>query len=155
MSADFFANYKDYLVFPDDDEYNRNEEFTPQTYEAHYIVTLFLMDSLISTWAQADKLELDIEKSLQKVIGEWNRKEKGTHYIQLLEINETSTFLVLALSFKSKMNREEELSEKIEKLIQKEFTNSLFVGERWYTLVGDQGKKHRRLFKLHYKEYTG
>jgi 3-methyladenine DNA glycosylase AlkD len=155
MNADFFANYKDFMVFPDDDEYSPKEEFIPQIYQAHYIITLSLVDSLISSWVEAAKLDIDLEKSLQKVIGEWNRREKRAHNMQLLELKEDTTYLVLALSFKTRIENDEEVSKKIETMIQKEFTNSLFIGERWYTLVGEQGKKHRRLFKLLFKEYTG
>lgn len=155
MSADFFANYKDFMVFPDDDEYSLKKEFIPQVYQAHYIITLLLMDSLLSSWMEAAKLDIDIKKSLQKVIDEWNRREKGAHNMQLLELKEDTTYLVLALSFKTRIDNDEEVSKEIETMIQKEFTNSLFIGERWYTLVGEQGKMNRRLFKLMFKEYTG
>jgi hypothetical protein len=62
-------------------EEQKEKEFNPQDYATHYILTLSLYNSRISNWEEAIKYEVDIEKSIEKVLEEFNHTQKGVYHL--------------------------------------------------------------------------
>jgi len=153
MSGNFFDNYKDFIVVPVEDKKDYEEVFNPQDYAHHFIITFSLYYPLISCWKDAKKYDIDIEKSLQKVIRECNKKQKGSYYLQVLELEDDTSYFVLALSCNSRIENEEEFHKQISSLFERMLSNPLYVGESWYRLIDYTGRVERTLFTFTYKKY--
>jgi hypothetical protein len=153
MSINFFDNYKEFVVIPLEDQDDHVEEFHPHDYAKHFIITLSLNDSRISSWKEAENYQIKIDKSLEKVVTEFNKKKKGSYHLQVLELEEDKSYFVLALSCKTYHNDEKEFNENITYLLEKMIANPLYVGECWYQLIGEKGRVERKLFTYAYKEY--
>jgi hypothetical protein len=153
MSINFFDNYKEFVVIPLEDKNDHGEEFHPHDYAKHFIITLSLNDSRITCWKEAENYQIEIDKSLEKVVREFNKKAKGSYYLQILELEEDKLYFVLALSCKAKHDNEKECAENISYLLEKMIANPLYVGECWYQLIGEKGRVERKLFTYAYKEY--
>jgi hypothetical protein len=153
MSETFFTNYREFVIQPPQEQKNGEEKFNPHDYDKHFIVTFSLYDSLLSCWGEANKYEIDVEKSLENVVKECNKKEKGRYYLQVLELEEDKSYFVLALSCKTKEESTEELHETIRFLLEKRISNPLYSEEYWYRLIGEKGRIKRQPFYVSYKEY--
>jgi hypothetical protein len=154
MMENFFADYKNFIVVPEDEKQVLNEVFDPQNYAAFYILTLSIFDSRLSTWKDASKFEIDIEKSIKTVLGDFNQKQRERYHLQLLELDRFKNYFILALSSKTKFNPGEE-KERIASIIDKLLTNPFYVGQSWFNLIGEKGKVARKLFCCSFKEYAG
>ncbi|MEY2196605.1 hypothetical protein AB7942_28395 [Neobacillus sp. BF23-41] len=152
MNENFFADYKNYIVVPEDEKQVRNEVFDPKNFEAFYILTLSIFDSRLSTWKDASKFEIDVEKSIKIVLRDFNQMEWKKYHLQLLEFDKYKNYFILALSSKTKFNPGEE-KDRINDLIDKKVTNSFYVGQSWFNLIGDKGRVARKLFCYSFKEY--
>lgn len=150
MDGNFFANYKEFIIYPLEEQ--TEKEFDPQEYATHYIITLSLFDSFLSNWEEANKYEIEVEKSIEKVLGEFNNSHKGVYHLQLLELEEDKKYFVLSLSCKDKM--EQEANDRISYIIDKYISNPFYVGQSWFRLVGDKGRNARKLFCSSFREYT-
>jgi len=151
MSENFFANYKKFVVPPRDQQKVENEEFNPKDYASYYILTLSLNDSLISSWNEAKDYEIDIHKSILKVLKEFNEKQYGNKHLRLLELENDNSYFVIALSCKNKsIEPIEEISNYIEKMISTPF----YIGQNWYRLIGHKGRVERKIFHITLKEYS-
>ncbi|QIZ08094.1 hypothetical protein HFZ78_16265 [Priestia megaterium] len=153
MIENFFADYKNYIVVPEDERQVGNEVFDPQNFEAYYILTLSIFDSRLSTWKDASKFEIDVEKSIKIVLRDFNQMEREKYHLQLLEFDKYKNYFILALSSKTKFNPGEE-KDRINDLIDKKVTNPFYVGQNWFNLIGDKGRVARKLFCCSFKEYT-
>ena len=153
MLEKFFADYKNYVVVPEDEKQVGNKEFDPQNYAAYYILTLSIFDSRLTTWKDASKFEIDIEKSIKTVLGDFNQMQREKYHLQLLELDKFSNYFILALSSKTKFSPEEE-KERIAYIIDKILTNPFYVKESWFNLIGEKGKVARKLFCYSFKEYV-
>lgn len=151
MNGNFFADYKSYIVVPKDQEVSK-EEFDPEDYATYYILTLSLYDSLISSWSEAEKHEIEVEKSIETVLEEFNRKQKGCYHLQKLELESDKPYFVLALSCKTKIENEE-ATEYISYIVEKMISNPFYIGQSWYKLIGEKGRIERKLFSFSFKEY--
>ncbi|RFU60445.1 hypothetical protein [Peribacillus glennii] len=151
MDGNFFADYKKFIVLPDDNEVSK-EEYDPRDYDSYYILTLSLYDSLISSWSEAIKHEIDINKSIETVLGEFNKRQKKAYHLQLLELDDTKSYFIMALSCKTKME-DGDTDARISYFVEKMIANSFYVGQSWYKLVGDKARVERKLFRLSYREY--
>ncbi|SMQ77574.1 hypothetical protein SAMN05444673_2909 [Bacillus sp. OV166] len=152
MNENFFADYKNYIVVPEDEKQVGNEVFDPKNFEAFYILTLSIFDSRLSTWKDASKFEIDVEKSIKIVLRDFNQMERKKYHLQLLEFDKYKNYFILALSSKTKFNPVEE-KDRINDLIDKKVTNSFYVGQNWFNLIGDKGRVARKLFCYSFKEY--
>ncbi|GED33203.1 hypothetical protein BCE02nite_43440 [Brevibacillus centrosporus] len=154
MSENFFGNYKEFVVIPmEENEEGIEEVFVPQDYSIHYILTFSLYDSCISSWREASKYHLDAEKSLRKVVEELNAKKKGIVRLELLEIDDKTTYFVVALSWKDQKEEEEAVRRNIQYFLEKDLSTDLLIGEKWYQLIGAKGKFERRLFAYNMEKY--
>lgn len=153
MRENFFADYKKFIVIPDDGKTVGKKEFDPQDYAAYYILTMSLFNSKISTWKEAAKYGIDIEKSIKTVTEDFNIKQNGLYHLQLLELDKFKNYFILALSFKYKLETQA-AKEKISYLVDKFITNSFYVGQNWFTFIGERGRVERRLFSYSIKEYN-
>jgi hypothetical protein len=151
LKENFFADYKKFIVLPDEKKVGK-KEFDPQEYAAYYILTMSLYNSKISTWKEAAKYEIDIDKSIKTVIEDFNQKQDGLYYLQLLELVKFNNYFILALSFKHKLDSQA-AKEKITYIIDKLITNSFYVGQNWFTFTGERGRVERKLFCYSFKEY--
>lgn len=152
MIENFFADYKNYIVVPEDERQVRNEVFDPKNFEAYYILTLSIFDSRLSTWKDASKFEIDVEKSIKIVLRDFNQTHRKKYHLQLLEFDKYKNYFILALSSKTKFNPGEE-KDRINDLIDKKVTNPFYVGQNWFNLIGDKGRVARKLFCCSFKEY--
>ncbi|MBT2700392.1 hypothetical protein J7E79_23825 [Bacillus sp. ISL-40] len=152
MIENFFADYKNYIVVPEDEKQVGNEVFDPKNFEAYYILTLSIFDSRLSTWKDASKFEIDVEKSIKIVLRDFNQTERKKYHLQLLEFDKYKNYFILALSSKTKFNPGEE-KDRINDLIDKKVTNPFYVGQNWFNLIGDKGRVARKLFCCSFKEY--
>ncbi|MFP5105871.1 hypothetical protein ACSU6B_03740 [Neobacillus sp. C211] len=152
MIENFFADYKNYIVVPEDERQVGNEVFDPKHFEAYYILTLSIFDSRLSTWKDASKFEIDVEKSIKIVLRDFNQIERQKYHLQLLEFDKYKNYFILALSSKTKFNPGEE-KDRINELIDKKVTNPFYVGQNWFNLIGDKGRVARKLFCCSFKEY--
>lgn len=102
MIENFFADYKNYIVVPEDEKAG-NEVFDPQKFEAYYILTLSIFDSRLSTWKDASKFEIDVEKGIKIVLSDFNQRRWNKYHLQLLEFDRYKNYFILALSAKTKI----------------------------------------------------
>jgi len=152
MIENFFADYKNYIVVPEDEKQEVNEVIDPKNYEAYYILTLSIFDSRIATWKDASKFEIDIETSIKMVLWDFNQKHREKYHLQLLELDNSKNYFILALSSKTKFDAGED-KECIDNIIDKKLTNPFYVGQNWFNLIGDKGRVSRKLFCCSFKEY--
>ncbi|MBD1383347.1 hypothetical protein [Metabacillus arenae] len=152
MNGDFFDNYKKFIMIPEEQNANQSREFDPQDYEAHYILTLSLYDSLISNWGEAIKYEIEVEKSIENVLEEFNSDQKGLYHLQLLELESDKPYFVLALSCKNKFENQE-ANDRISYILEKVISNPFYVGQGWFQFIGDKGRIKRKLFCFSFTEY--
>ncbi|MCM3568054.1 hypothetical protein [Neobacillus mesonae] len=152
MNETFFADYKKYIVKPVDEKSVVEDVFDPSKYASHYILTLSLFDSRISAWRDAGKYEIDIEKSIKTVLKDFNKKQRKSRYLQLLELDKFQNYFVLALSTKTKCQSEEE-HERIAFIVDNIIMNPFYVGQQWFNLIGEKGKVERKLFSFSFKKY--
>lgn len=153
MSENFFANYKKFVIPPLKQHRVGNEEFNPNDYATYYILTVSLYDSLLTNWKDADEYEINIHKSIDKVLTEFNEKKHDNYHLQLLEFEEDKSYFVIALSFKNKIDHQE-ANEMISNYIEELISNYFYNGENWYKLIGHKGRVERKLFNISIKEYT-
>ena len=151
MNENFFADYKNYIVVPEDEKAG-NEVFNPQNFEAYYILTLSIFDSRLSTWKDASKFEIDVEKSIKTVLNDFNQKQGERYHLELLELDKFKNYFILALSSKIKFEPGEE-NDRVSLIIDKMLMNSFYVGQSWFNLIGEKGKVERKLFCWSFKEY--
>jgi len=152
MIENFFADYKNYIVVPEDEKLDGIKVFDPKKFAANYILTLSIFDSRLTTWKDASKFEIDIEKSIKTVLSEFNQMQREKYHLQLLELDKFKNYFILALSSKTKFNPGEE-KDRINELIDKKVTNPFYVGQNWFNLIGDKGRVARKLFCCSFKEY--
>ncbi|MFP5115274.1 hypothetical protein ACSU64_23270 [Bacillaceae bacterium C204] len=153
MFEKFFADYKNYVVVPEDEKQVVNEVFDPQNFAAYYILTLSIFDSRLSTWNDASKFEIDVEESIKTVLRNFNQNQRKKYHLQLLELDQCKNYFILALSSKTKFNPGEE-KDRIADIIEKLLTNPFYVGQSWFNLIGDKGRVARKLFCYSFKEYV-
>ncbi len=152
MKKNFFADYKKFVVVPVEDIQVGKRAYDPKDYAAYYILTLSIFNSRLATWKDAGKYEIDIEKSIKKVLEDFNIKQEGNYHLQLLELDKFTNYFILALSTKKKFDLEEEKT-KISEIVEKRITNAFYVGENWFNFIGEKGRIERKLFQYSYKEY--
>ncbi|PFP25951.1 hypothetical protein COJ96_19570 [Bacillus sp. AFS073361] len=152
MIENFFADYKKYIVVPEDEKAG-NEVFDPQNFETYYILTLSIFDSRISSWKDASKFEIDVEKSIKIVLSDFNQRQHKQYHLQLLEFDRYKNYFILAFSSKTKFNPGEE-KDRITYVIDNLLTNPFYVGQAWFNLIGEKGKVARKLFCCSFKEYV-
>lgn len=152
MNENFFADYKKFIVVPEDETKVGKEEYDPKKYAAHYILTLSIFNSRIANWWEANKYEIDIEKSIKTVLKEFNEKQQGKYYLQLLELDKFTNYFILALSSKTKFEPGKE-SDCISAIIDKMLMNPFYIGQNWFNLIGERGRVERKLFRCSFKEY--
>ncbi|MCM2533366.1 hypothetical protein NDK43_14355 [Neobacillus pocheonensis] len=152
MNENFFGNYKNFIVIPLEQHKVGKKSFDPNDYSSYYILTLSLYDSLILNWIDAKKYEIDVKKSIEKVVDEFNQKQKGNNHLQLLEFEDDKSYFVLALSNKTKIDNQEENGQ-LSNFIERMISNSFYIGQSWYKLIGHRGRIERKLFNFSIKEY--
>lgn len=152
MKESFFADYKKFVILPADEKNEKKYEYNPQNYAAHYILTMSIFDSRISSWRDAAKYEINIEKSVHFVLDDFNKRQYPLYHLQLLELDRMKNYFILALSFKTKIHPNSEQKE-ISNIVNKLLTNPFYVGQGWYNLIGEKGRLERKLFCHSYKEY--
>lgn len=153
MIENFFADYKNYIVVPEDEKHDVNKVFDPKNYAAYYILTLSIFDSRFTTWKDASKFEIDIENSIKTVLRDFNQMQREQYHLQLLELDRYKNYFILALSAKTKFNPGEE-NDRIAYVIDRILTNPFYVGQSWFNLIGDKGRVARKLFCYSFKEYV-
>lgn len=153
MKENFFADYKKYIVIPNVEKKVGLKEFDPQEYTAYYILTMSLYNSKISTWKEAVKYEIDIDKSMKSVLEDFNQKQAGLYHLQLLEMDKFTNYFILALSFKHRLDHHA-AEEQIKYIIEKWITNAFYVGQNWFIFTGEKGRVERKLFHYSCKEYN-
>ncbi|CAH0345355.1 hypothetical protein [Bacillus sp. CECT 9360] len=152
MNGNFFADYKNYIVLPVEQEVSK-EEFDPKDYGTYYILTLSLYDSLISKWSEATKFDIDVEKSIETVLAEFNKRHKSKYHLQILELESDKSYFVLALSCKNEVENQEGM-DRIPYIVEKRLSNPFYTGQCWFNLVGQRGRMSRKLFCFSFREYT-
>lgn len=152
MSENFFADYKKFVVEPEDVNLANKDVYDPKNYAAYYILTLSIFNSRLTTWRDASKYEIDVEKNIKTVLADFNQKQKGVFHLQLLELDKFKNYFILALSSKTKFEQNEE-NERISFIIEKMLTNPFYVGQNWFNIIGEKGKVERKLFCWSYREY--
>jgi hypothetical protein len=153
MIENFFDDYKNYIVVPEDEKRVVNETYDPKNFAAFYILTLSIFDSRLATWKDASKFEIDVEKSIKTVLKDFNQKQKKRYHLQLLELDRFKNYFILALSSNTKFNPGEE-KDRIAYIIDNILTNPFYVGQGWFNLIGEKGKVARKLFCCSFKEYA-
>lgn len=153
MNEGFFANYKEFIISPLEEQKVNQIEFDPQDYHTHYILTLSLYDFLLSSWREANKYEIEVEKSIEKVLEEFNTTQKGIYHLQVLELEGDKSYFVLSLSCKTKMENKE-ANDRISYIIEKIISNPFYIGQSWFRLIGEKGRVKRKLFCFSFREYT-
>ncbi|MFC0271743.1 hypothetical protein ACFFIX_09780 [Metabacillus herbersteinensis] len=152
MNGNFFANYKEFIIYPLEEQ-KVNKEFDPQEYATHYILTLSLYDSLLSNWGEANKYEVEVKESIEKVLEEFNNTQKEIYNLQVLELESDKSYFVLSLSCKTKIENQE-ANDRISHIVDKIISNPFYVGQSWFRLIGDKGRVIRKLFCFSFREYT-
>lgn len=153
MGIKFFNNYKQFVTIPPEKKPEDEVTFRPEDYDKFFIITVSLYNPLISCWREAaNQYHIEIDTSLKRVGEEFNKKHKGSDYLQVLEVEEDNLYFVWALSCNTKHDSQEDLNSRISYLLSK-LSNSLYVGESWYQLIGDKGRINRQLFSYTMKEY--
>jgi hypothetical protein len=153
MSNRFFADYKKFIVIPKQDEKFSEKGFDPHEFASHFILTLSIFDPVISSWAEASKHDIDVEKSIEHVLDVFNQRNHGVYHLKLLELEMDHTYFVLALSVKDKIDpgqAEFEISNIIEKMI----SNPFYIGQSWYKFTSEKGRVERKIFCFSFKEYA-
>mgnify|MGYP005642905791 CR=1 FL=1 len=112
-----------------------------------------LYDSLLLNWGEANKYEIEVEKSIEKVLEEFNNTQKGIYHLQVLELESDKSYFVLSLSCKTKIENQE-ANDRISYIIDKIISNPFYVGQSWFRLIGDKGRIIRKLFCFSFSEYT-
>lgn len=149
----FFADYKKFIVEPEDEKTVVNEAYDPNKYAAYYILTLSLFDSRLTTWKDAYKFEIDVKESIGTVLMDINQKQREKYHLQLLELDQSKNYFILALSSKTKFDQAEE-KDSISFIVDYILTNPFYIGQNWFNLIGHKGKVARKLFNCSYKEYV-
>ena len=152
MIENFFADYKKFIVAPEEEKRVENE-FDPRNYDAYYILTLSIFDSRLSTWKDASKFDLDVEKSIKTVLRNFNQMHHEKYHLHLLELDRFKNYFILALSAKTKFSPGEE-TDRIAYIIDRFLTNPFYVGQGWFNLIGEKGRVARKLFSWSFKEYV-
>ncbi|WP_088071721.1 hypothetical protein [Gottfriedia luciferensis] len=153
MREDFFVNYKSFVVTPLNQHKFGDVSFNPEDYAIYYILTVSLNDPLISNWKDASEYKIDARKSIDHVLNEFNEKQGGKYHLQVLEFENDKSYFVIALSCKNKIE-DEEINDIISNYIENLITNSFYIGQNWYKLIGHRGRNERKLFNISIKEYT-
>jgi hypothetical protein len=153
MIENFFADYKKFIVVPEDEKSVVNEAFDPNKFAAYYILTLSIFDSRLKTWKDASKYEIDVEKSIGTVLLDFNQKQRANYHLQLLELDQSTNYMILALSSKTKFDSDKE-KDRISFIVDNILTNPLYIGQNWFNLIGHKGRVARKLFNCSYKEYV-
>jgi hypothetical protein len=152
MSGNFFADYKKFIVEPEDVNQAYKDVYDPKNYAAYYILTLSIFNSRLTTWRDASKYEIDVEKSIKTVLTDFNKKQQATYHLQLLELDRFKNYFILALSSKTKFEPEE-ANDRISYIVDKMLTNPLYVAHNWFNVIGEKGRVERKLFCWSYREY--
>jgi hypothetical protein len=152
MSENFFADYKKFIVEPENSNLTYKDVYDPQNYAAYYILTLSIFNSRLTSWREASKYEIDVEKSIKTVLADFNKKQQGTYHLQLLELDKFKNYFILALSTKTKFEPNEE-NDRISIIIDKMLTNPFYVSQNWFNMIGEKGRVERKLFCWSYREY--
>ncbi|NRD79166.1 hypothetical protein HPT25_17550 [Bacillus sp. BRMEA1] len=152
MNEKFFADYKNFIVVPVEEKQVGRKVFDPQNYEGHYILTMSIFNSRLSSLKDANKYEINIEKSIKAVLDDFNQRQSGLYYLQALEVDTYKNYFILALSSKTKFEPGEEYA-RISFVIDKLLTNAFYVGQNWFNLIGNKGRVERKLFSFSFKEY--
>jgi hypothetical protein len=92
MSNHFFADYKKFIVIPKQDEKFSEKGFDPHEFASHFILTLSIFDPVISSWTEASKHEIEVEKSIEHVLDTFNQRNHGVYHLNLLELEEDKTY---------------------------------------------------------------
>ncbi|NHM31947.1 hypothetical protein [Neobacillus terrae] len=153
MNEDFFADYKNYIVVPEVEKQVGKEEFDPKNYAEHYILTMSIFDSRLSSLRDANKFEIDIEKSIKTVLEDFNQKQYQVYHLKLLELDKFKNYFILALSSKTKFEDGDE-NKRVSFIIDKMLTNAFYIGQKWFNLIGDKGRVERKLFCYSFKKYV-
>jgi hypothetical protein len=152
MSENFFADYKKFIVEPENSNLTYKDVYDPQNYAAYYILTLSIFNSRLTSWREASKYEIDVEKSIKTVLADFNKKQQGTYHLQLLELDKFKNYFILALSTKTKFEPNEE-NDRISIIIDKMLTNPFYVSQNWFNMIGEKGRVERKLFSWSFREY--
>lgn len=152
MIENFFADYKKFIVEPEDEKRVVNE-FHPRNYAVYYILTLSIFDSRLSTWKDASKFDIDVENSIKTVLRNFNQMQREKYNLQLLELDKFKNYFILALSAKTNFSPGEE-KDRIAYIIDRLLTNPFYVGQGWFNLIGEKGRVARKLFCWSFKEYV-
>lgn len=152
MSENFFADYKKFIVEPENSNLTYKDVYDPQNYAAYYILTLSIFNSRLTSWREASKYEIDVEKSIKTVLADFNKKQQGTYHLQLLELDKFKNYFILALSTKTKFEPNVE-NDRISIIIDKMLTNPFYVSQNWFNMIGEKGRVERKLFCWSYREY--
>lgn len=153
MSENFFSDYRKYVVEPEDVNLANKDVYDSKNYATYYILTLSIFNSRLTTWRDAAKYEIDVEKGIKTVLADFNKKQKGTFHLQLLELDKFKNYFILALSSKTKFEPKEE-DIHISFIIEKMLTNPFYVGQNWFNFIGEKGRVERKLFCWSYREYV-
>jgi hypothetical protein len=153
MSNRFFADYKKFIVIPKQDEKFSEKGFDPHEFASHFILTLSIFDPVISSWAEASKHDIDVEKSIENVLDGFNQRNHGVYHLKLLELEKDHTYFVLALSVKDKIDPGQADFE-ISNIIEKMISNPFYIGQSWYKFTSEKGRVERKLFCFSFKEYA-
>jgi hypothetical protein len=105
MIENFFADYKHYIVVPEDEKKVVNEVIDPKDYAAYYILTLSMFDSRLTTWNDARKFEIDVEKSIKSVLRDFNQMQREKFQLQLLELDKSKNYFILVFLLKQNLNK--------------------------------------------------
>lgn len=152
MNGNFFSDYKKFIVTPIDEKQKGKEAFEPKNFASHYILTLSIFNSRISTWKDANKFDIDVDKSIKMVLQEFNLKQHERYHLQLLELDKFTNYFVLALSSKTKFETKEE-NDRISFIVDRMLTNPFYVGQGWFNLIGEKGRVARKLFCCSFMKY--
>lgn len=153
MSEGFFADYKKFIIIPEEEHKVGKKAFDPSDYASHYILTLSIFESVITDWRQAAKHDIDVGKSIHNVLEEFNIKHYRAYHLQLLELDMDKSYFVLALSSRNKI--EPEASQvQVRDIVEKMISNPFYIGQSWYKLTSERGRVERKIFSFSYKEYS-
>jgi hypothetical protein len=153
MSKSFFADYKKYIVIPEEEKKVGKKAFDPRDFARHFILTLTIYQPVIETWAHAEKFSIEVNKSIEKVLEDFNRKHQGAFHLELLELEDDQLYFVLALSCRDQVE-EEKTEGLIVQVVERLLTNPFYIGQSWYNLTSERGRVERKLFCYSYREYT-
>jgi hypothetical protein len=153
MNEDFFADYKNFIVVPEEEKQVGKEVFDPKNYAEHYILTMSIYDSRLSSLSDANKFAIDVEKSIITVLEDFNQKQQQVYHLKLLELDKFKNFFILSLSSKRKFEHGDE-NNQVSFIIDKMLSNPFYIGQKWFNLVGDKGRVERKLFSYSFKKYA-